>query len=141
MRPAATWRSAAAINILNGGPGAPAFVFVAEHLQGELETPLPGWMGHAEPFAFEPDYKAAGGMLQWLTGTPSIIALAALDAGLDTFDGVAMAEVEAKAQRLTRVVHRRGRGTAAAMKSGSRARATPPGAAATSASRIRRAMR
>jgi kynureninase len=86
---------------LNGGPGAPAFLFVAEHLQAELETPLPGWMGHAEPFAFAADYAPAGGMRQWLTGTPSILALAALDAGLDTFSGVAMADVEAKAQRLT----------------------------------------
>jgi kynureninase len=88
---------------LNGGPGAPAFVFVAEPLQRELETPLPGWMGHAEPFAFAADYAPATGMRQWLTGTPSILALAALDAGLDTFAGVAMAEVEAKARRLTQL--------------------------------------
>ena len=88
---------------LNGGPGAPAFVFVAEQLQAELATPLPGWMGHCEPFAFAADYAPAGGMRQWLTGTPSILALAALDAGLDTFAGIAMAEVEAKAQRLTQL--------------------------------------
>ena len=86
---------------LNGGPGAPAFVFVAGDLQGQLETPLPGWMGHAEPFAFAPDYAPAAGMLQWLTGTPSILALVALDAGLDTFAGVVMAEVEAKGRQLT----------------------------------------
>ena len=86
---------------LNGGPGAPAFVFVARDLQGELATPLPGWMGHVDPFAFDPDYVPAAGMLQWLTGTPSILALAALDAGLDTFAGVAMADIEAKAARLT----------------------------------------
>jgi kynureninase len=88
---------------LNGGPGAPAFVYVAEHLQAELETPLPGWMGHARPFDFASDYEPAGGMLQWLTGTPSILALAALDAGLDGFAGVAMAEIEAKAERLTQL--------------------------------------
>ena len=88
---------------LNGGPGAPAFLIVAEHLQGELETPLPGWMGHADPFAFAADYAPAAGMLQWLTGTPSIIALAALEAGLDTFAGVAMADVEAKAEKLTQL--------------------------------------
>ena len=86
---------------LNGGPGAPAFVFVAGDLQGELETPLPGWMGHAEPFAFAADFAPAAGMLQWVTGTPSILALAALDAGLDTFAGVAMAQVEAKGAQLT----------------------------------------
>ncbi len=88
---------------LNGGPGAPAFVFVAEQLQAELETPLPGWMGHAEPFAFASDYARASGMRQWLTGTPSILALAALDSGLDTFADVAMAKVEAKARRLTQL--------------------------------------
>ena len=86
---------------LNGGPGAPAFLFVARHLQGALETPLPGWMGHAEPFAFATEYAPAPGMLQWLTGTPSILALTALDAGLDTFEGVTMADVEAKSARLT----------------------------------------
>ena len=86
---------------LNGGPGAPAFVFLAGHLHGQLETPLPGWMGHARPFAFDPDYAPAGGMLQWLTGTPSILALAALDAGLDSFSGIDMKLVEAKAQQLT----------------------------------------
>jgi kynureninase len=88
---------------LNGGPGAPAFVFVAEPLQSQLETPLPGWMGHARPFDFASDYAPAAGMLQWLTGTPSILALAALDAGVETFAGVDMAEVEAKAQRLTQM--------------------------------------
>ena len=88
---------------LNGGPGAPAFVFVARGLQGALENPLPGWMGHAEPFAFAPDYARAPGMGQWLTGTPSILALTALDAGLDTFEGVAMADLEAKSARLTQI--------------------------------------
>ena len=88
---------------LNGGPGAPAFVFVARHLQAALETPLPGWMGHAEPFAFASDYAPAPGMLQWLTGTPSILALTALDAGIDTFAGVTMAQVEAKSAQLTQL--------------------------------------
>ncbi len=88
---------------LNGGPGAPAFVFVARDIQAELETPLPGWMGHAEPFAFALEYASAPGMLQWLTGTPSILALTALDAGLDTFAGVAMADIEAKGARLTQL--------------------------------------
>ncbi|HEU5286107.1 MAG TPA: aminotransferase class V-fold PLP-dependent enzyme, partial [Sphingomicrobium sp.] len=72
----------------NGGPGAPAFLFVAERLQGELRSPLPGWMGHAEPFAFEPDYRPAEGIARFLTGTPSIVALAAFDAGLDSFAGL-----------------------------------------------------
>jgi len=86
---------------LNGGPGAPAFVYVAERLQGELHSPLQGWMGHAEPFAFDDDYRPAAGILSFLTGTPSILALAALEAGLDTFAGISMRDVEAKARALS----------------------------------------
>jgi kynureninase len=88
---------------LNGGPGAPAFVYVAEHLQDELANPLQGWMGHAEPFAFVDDYRPAGGIRKFLTGTPSILALAALDAGLATFDGVNMADVAAKSRALSQL--------------------------------------
>ena len=85
---------------LNGGPGAPAFLFVAEQLQDELRSPLPGWMGHAEPFAFDGDYRPAPGITRFLTGTPSILALAALEAGIATFDGVAIAAIEAKSAAL-----------------------------------------
>jgi kynureninase len=88
---------------LNGGPGAPAFVYVAEHLQGELRSPLQGWMGHAEPFAFVDDYRPANGILKFLTGTPSILALTALEAGLDTFDGIAMRDVAAKSRSLSQL--------------------------------------
>jgi kynureninase len=88
---------------LNGGPGAPAFIYVAEALQGELSNPLQGWMGHADPFAFVDDYRAAEGMLKFLTGTPSILALAALDAGLATFDGVAMRDLAAKSRSLSQL--------------------------------------
>jgi kynureninase len=88
---------------LNGGPGAPAFIYVAERLQDELKNPLQGWMGHAEPFAFVDDYKPATGILKFLTGTPSILALAALEAGLDTFDGIAMRDVEVKARGLSQL--------------------------------------
>jgi kynureninase len=88
---------------LNGGPGAPAFIYVAERLQDELKNPLQGWMGHAEPFAFVDDYKPATGILKFLTGTPSILALAVLEAGLDTFDGIAMRDVEVKARGLSQL--------------------------------------
>ena len=88
---------------LNGGPGAPAFLFVAKRLQGELRSPLPGWMGHAEPFAFEADYRPSEGIARFLTGTPSIVALAALDAGLDSFAGLDMADVEAKSRALSQL--------------------------------------
>lgn len=86
---------------LHGGPGAPAFIFVAEDLQAGLRPPLQGWMGHAEPFAFDDGYRPAVGIIRFLTGTPSILALAALDAGLTTFEGVSMRDLERKAQALT----------------------------------------
>jgi len=88
---------------LNGGPGAPAFLYVAEHLQPELGNPLQGWMGHADPFAFADDYRPAEGMLRFLTGTPSILALAALDAGLATFAGISMRDVAAKSRSLSQL--------------------------------------
>jgi kynureninase len=85
---------------LNGGPGAPAFLYVSEALQDELQPPLQGWMGHAEPFAFEESYRPTRGIARFLTGTPSILALTALDAGLATFDGIKMADIEAKSLAL-----------------------------------------
>ncbi len=88
---------------LNGGPGAPAFLYIAERLQAELRSPLAGWMGHAEPFAFAADYCAAQGITRFLTGTPSILALAALDAGLDTFSGFSIEQVETKSRRLSQL--------------------------------------
>ena len=88
---------------LNGGPGAPAFIYVAERLQSEIRSPLQGWMGHAQPFAFDDAYEPAAGIAQFLTGTPSILALAALDAGLETFAGIAMADVEAKSRDLSQL--------------------------------------
>jgi kynureninase len=86
---------------LNGGPGAPAFLYVSERLQGKLETPLSGWMGHADPFAFADSYAPAGDIRRFLTGTPSIIALAALECGLDTFADARIAHIEAKSEGLT----------------------------------------
>jgi kynureninase len=88
---------------LNGGPGAPAFIYVAERLQHELTNPLQGWMGHAEPFAFVDDYAPGEGIVRFLTGTPSILAMAALDAGIATFDGISMADVEAKSRKLSQL--------------------------------------
>ena len=88
---------------LNGGPGAPAFLYVAERLQAELHSPLQGWMGHAEPFAFVDDYRPAEGILKFLTGTPSILALAALEAGLDTFDRISIVDLAAKSRKLSQL--------------------------------------
>ena len=86
---------------LNGGPGAPAFLYVARGLQEELQSPLTGWFGHAEPFAFAGDYRPASDIRKFLTGTPSVLALAALDAGLDTFAGVDLQLLQEKTEALT----------------------------------------
>jgi kynureninase len=88
---------------LNGGPGAPAFLYVAERLQAELRSPLQGWFGHAEPFAFVDDFRPVEGISRFLTGTPSILALTALETGLDTFDGIAMPDVAAKSRALSQL--------------------------------------
>ena len=85
---------------LNGGPGAPSFVFVAERLQSALRSPIWGWMGHAAPFEFGDAFAPADGVRRQLAGTPGILGLAALEAGLDTFEGADMRHVEAKAGRM-----------------------------------------
>ncbi|HEY1612139.1 MAG TPA: kynureninase [Rhizomicrobium sp.] len=81
---------------LNGGPGAPAFVYVAGRLQGLLQPPLSGWMGHASPFEFGDEFVSAAGIKRQLCGTPAIISMAALGCGLSTFDGVDMRDVRSK---------------------------------------------
>ena len=90
---------------LNGGPGAPAFLYVAEHLQERLISPLRGWMGHAAPFAFTDDYAPAAGIDRFLAGTPPILSLAALEAGLDAFEGVTMERLWTKSRAMFDVFH------------------------------------
>jgi kynureninase len=68
---------------LNGGPGAPAFLYVARRHQGDFSQPLSGWMGHARPFDFVAEYRPAEGVGRYLCGTPSVLALTALEAGVD----------------------------------------------------------
>lgn len=86
---------------LNGGPGAPAFAYVRlEHLES-LANPLPGWQGHARPFAMSPQYTPARGIGRLRTGTQPIISLLALDAALDIYDGLLMAQVRARSLSLT----------------------------------------
>jgi kynureninase len=78
---------------LNGGPGAPAFIYVAPR-HAEVALPaLSGWMGHAAPFAFDLDYRAGAGIERMRVGTPPILALAALDAALDVWEGVSLQDV------------------------------------------------
>ncbi len=88
---------------LNGGPGAPAFLYVAEHLQDSLLSPLRGWMGHAAPFDFTTDYMPATGIDRFLAGTPPILSLAALESAIDTFDGVSMHAVWEKSIALFQI--------------------------------------
>ena len=70
---------------LNGGPGAPAFLFVAARHQADARQPLSGWMGHAAPFDFEQRYRPAEGITRHLAGTPAILALVALEEGVDLY--------------------------------------------------------
>lgn len=86
---------------LNGGPGAPAFLFVAERHQADAIQPLSGWMGHAAPFAFEDSYRPADGIARHLVGTPGILGLAALEQGLDLFADVDLAALRHKSVLLT----------------------------------------
>ncbi len=86
---------------LNGGPGAPGYMFAARRHHVSMGQPLTGWIGHAAPFDFTDDYAPAPGMARLLTGTPSVIGLAALEEGLKTFEGVSTADIRAKSMRLS----------------------------------------
>jgi kynureninase len=85
---------------LNGGPGAPAFLYVRRRLQDEFRPPLTGWLGHAAPFAFEPGWRPAEGILRAQVGTPPILALAALEVGIDLALEADLAQVRRKSERL-----------------------------------------
>jgi kynureninase len=92
---------------LNGGPGAPAFAWVRPGLVDRFVQPLSGWLGHAAPFAFDPDYRPAPGIARYVCGTPPVLAMAALDCGVDTLLAAAplggMAALRAKSLALTRL--------------------------------------
>lgn len=96
---------------LNGGPGAPAFLYVARAHQRAFSQPLSGWMGHAAPFAFDTGYRPADGVARYLCGTPPVLGMVALDAGLDAllaaqpFGG--MQALRAKSLALTRIFAQR----------------------------------
>ncbi len=85
---------------LNGGPGAPAFLSIAPHLLADIRLPLTGWLGHAEPFAFESNYRPAEGIARAVVGTPPILSLAAFEAGIDIALEAPMAAIRAKSIRL-----------------------------------------
>ena len=86
---------------LNGGPGAPAFAYLAATLQRDFPTPLSGWFGHAAPFAFDTNYRPAPGIERLQCGTPSVLAMLALAVGLETFDGISMQDLRQKSLRLS----------------------------------------
>lgn len=86
---------------LNGGPGAPAFAYVAERHQAALSQPLTGWMGHAAPFAFSDDYAPGEGVDRLLCGTPPILGLAALEVGVDLLAEIGVERLYAKSQQLS----------------------------------------
>jgi kynureninase len=85
---------------LNGGPGAPAYVFVAQDHLPNVRQPIAGWHGHAQPFAFTQDYEAHVGIDRMLAGTASQLAMIALEEALSAFDGVDMHELRRKGSEL-----------------------------------------
>ena len=85
---------------LNGGPGAPAYIWVHPGLIEQIQPALPGWMGDARPFEFQVDYQPHPGIRRMVCGTPQILSLAALDAALDLWSEVDLAQIDAKRQSL-----------------------------------------
>jgi kynureninase len=86
---------------LNGGPGSPAFAWVAPRHQAALDQPVTGWMGHARPFDMELEYAPTDGVGRLASGTPPVLALSVLDAALDGFDGISMETLRQASLSLT----------------------------------------
>ncbi|WP_405934552.1 kynureninase [Streptomyces longwoodensis] len=86
---------------LNGGPGAPAYLYVRRELQDRFDSPLPGWNSHVNPFGMSPAYEPAPGALRGRVGTPDILSLLALEAALEVWEGVPVEAVRAKSLALT----------------------------------------
>ncbi|MFK4118340.1 kynureninase [Streptomyces longwoodensis] len=86
---------------LNGGPGAPAYLYVRRELQDRFDSPLPGWNSHVNPFGMSPAYEPAPGALRGRVGTPDILSLLALEAALEVWEGVPVEAVRGKSLALT----------------------------------------
>jgi len=80
---------------MNGGPGAPAYMYVAPHLVAEVEQPIPGWFGHDAPFAFEDTYRPAQGILRFASGTTNILSMKALHGALEVFEQFPISAIRA----------------------------------------------
>ena len=100
----AAWEADLAVGcgykFLNGGPGAPAFLYVASRLQAAMQTPLPGWFGHRAPFDFSATYEGADGLAKFACGTAPVLGLAALESGVDLWLDVDPDAVFSKAAAL-----------------------------------------
>ena len=86
---------------LNGGPGAPAFLYVSDRYLGELFQPLTGWFAHKSPFAFDAEFTPSYDIRQYLCGTPPVLSAIALNAALDIWQDVDMHDVRSKSLALT----------------------------------------
>ena len=86
---------------LNGGPGAPSFLYVNRRLHGQFIQPLQGWMGHEKPFQFDQEFVPAAGIRQFVAGTPQILSLVALDSALEIFQDMNIVSLQEKASALS----------------------------------------
>jgi kynureninase len=86
---------------LNGGPGSPAFGYVNARLQGELTQPIQGWMGHADPFLMGPGYTPAAGIRRFISGTPPILGMVAMQSMLELVEEAGIEAIRAKSVALT----------------------------------------
>ena len=86
---------------LNGGPGSPAFLYAAPDKASSARPTIPGWLGHADPFAFEPAYRPARDVMRFRIGTPAVLQMAALEASLDIWDQVDIHEIHRESIRLS----------------------------------------
>jgi len=91
---------------LNGGPGSPAYLYVAKALQEELRNPIQGWLGHDNPFLFDSDYRRASGIRGWMSGSPPVLAIGALAVGIDIQLEAGAHAIGEKAALLTEVFMR-----------------------------------
>lgn len=89
---------------LNGGPGAPAFLYVHPEWQARLQNPIAGWLGHAHPFDFQLDYVPAEGVQRFVTGTPPVLSLAMIEPGLDLTLEAGIQRIRAKSTRQSEFV-------------------------------------